>query len=106
MLALDAVAEADQAVLCRGLINMAALLSTAGISRQLLYAAGQQGLVHASTRAVAVPESIDEALGRLANASLLTFGRNDASVAAHRLTMRVARGARQRTARWLSSVPS
>ena len=36
-------------------------------------------------------ESIDEALGRLANASLLTFSVDDSTVAAHRLTMRVAR---------------
>jgi hypothetical protein len=33
---------------------------------------------------------IDEALGWLASASLLTFSTDDASVAAHRLTMRVA----------------
>ena len=31
--------------LCRGLINVVALLSAAGVSRALLYAAGQQGLL-------------------------------------------------------------
>ena len=104
VLALDAVAEEDQAGLCRSLINIVALLSTAGISRELLYAAGQQGLVHSSAHRearksvrkprrprVAGPESIDDALGQLASASLLTFSVDDASVAAHRLTMRVAR---------------
>ena len=91
MLSLDTVAEADQSGLCRGLINMVALLSTTGISRELLYAAGQEGLVHQPARTVAGPENIDDALGRLANASLLTFSLDDASVAAHRLTMRVAR---------------
>jgi hypothetical protein len=33
----------------------------------------------------------DAALGRLANASLLTFSADDSTVAAHRLTLRVAR---------------
>jgi hypothetical protein len=101
VLALDAVEEGAPAGLCRGLINVVTLLSTAGVSRALLYAAGQQGLlqhsgvhrrrrVHPRHRTTAGPESIDEALGRLASASLLTFSTDDATVAAHRLTMRVA----------------
>ena len=57
----------------------------------LLYAAGQQGLLAPpGTGTAAGPESIDEALGRLASASLLTFSVDGATVAAHRLTMRVA----------------
>ena len=91
VLALDAVEEGDPTGLCGGLINVVALLSTAGVSRALLYAAGQQGLFqHPGTETPAGPESIDEALGRLASASLLTFSTDDATVAAHRLTMRVA----------------
>ncbi len=91
VLALDAVADGDQTGLCRGLINVVALLPAAGVSRPLLYAAGQQGLLsHPGTGTAAGPESIDEALGRLASASLLTFSVDDATVAAHRLTMRVA----------------
>ena len=96
VLAVDAVEEGDQTGLCRGLINVVALLSAAGVSRTLLYAGGQQGLfrrrrrVRSLRRAPAGPEKIDEALGRLASASLLTFSTDDATVAAHRLTMRVA----------------
>ncbi len=91
VLALDAVADGDQTGLCRGLINVVALLPAAGVSRPLLYAAGQQGLLsHPGTGTAAGPESIDEALGRLASASLLTFSVDDAAVAAHRLTMRAA----------------
>jgi tetratricopeptide (TPR) repeat protein len=91
VLALDAVADDDQTGLCRGLINVVALLSAAGVSRALLYAAGQQRLLqHPGTGTAAGPESIDEAFGRLASASLLTFSVDDATVAAHRLTMRVA----------------
>jgi hypothetical protein len=91
VLALDAVADGDPTGLCLGLINTVALSSTAGVSRALLYAAGQQGLLqHPGTETPAGPQSIDEALGRLASASLLTFSVDDATVAAHRLTMRVA----------------
>jgi tetratricopeptide (TPR) repeat protein len=91
VLALDAVADGDPAGLCPRLINVVALLSTAGVSRALLYAAGQQSLLqHAGTDTPAGPESIDEGLGRLASASLLIFSTDDATVAAHRLTMRVA----------------
>ena len=45
MLALDAAADADPAGLCLGLVNVVAVLSSAGVSRALLYAAGQQGLL-------------------------------------------------------------
>jgi len=91
VLALDAVADGDQTGLCRGLINVVALLSTAGVARALLYAAGQQGLFqYRSTEMSAGPESIDEALGRLGSASLLTFSVDDSTVSVHRLTMRVA----------------
>ena len=67
------------------------MLSTTGVSRALLYAAGQQGLLqppHSGTASGSA--GIDEALGRLASASLLTFSVDDTTVAAHRLTMRVA----------------
>ena len=47
--------------------------------------------------------SIDEALGRLASASLLTFSADDATVSAHRLTMRVAGNARPRRTAWPGS---
>jgi tetratricopeptide (TPR) repeat protein len=93
VLALDA-ADADPASLCQGLVNVIALLSAAGVARELLYAAGQQGLLQLfrrrRRRRAVRPEAVDEALGRLASGSLLTFSTDDATVAAHRLTMRVA----------------
>jgi tetratricopeptide (TPR) repeat protein len=89
VLALDAAADGDPAGLRRGLVNVVALLSAAGVSRELLYAAGEQGLL-CQAGAAAGPEAVDGALGRLASASLLTFSTDDATVAAHRLTMRVA----------------
>ena len=91
VLALDAAAYGDPTGLCRGLINVVALLSEAGVLRALLYAAGQQGLLQPHLADLTVgPESIDEALGRLASASLVTFSVDGTTVAADRLTMRVA----------------
>ena len=92
ILALDAAASSDSTGLCPGLINTIALMSPGGVSRQLLYAAGQRGLLWPSdNQRPAQPQSINEALGRLASASLLTFSVDDTTVTAHRLTMRVAR---------------
>jgi tetratricopeptide (TPR) repeat protein len=91
VLALDAASDADPTGLCRGLVNVIALLSAAGVSRTLLYAAGQQGLLSPpGIQTSAGPGSVDKALGDLASASLLTFSTDDAAVAMHRLTMRVA----------------
>jgi tetratricopeptide (TPR) repeat protein len=90
VLALSVAADGDPTGLCHGLINVVALLSVAGVSRTLLHAAGQQGLLqHPGTGTAPGPGCIDEALGRLASASLLTFSVDGATVAAHRLTMRV-----------------
>ena len=94
-LALDTVADNDPTGLCRGLVNVVALLSEAGVARALLYAAGQQGVLQRlGAETNARPQEIDEALGLLAGASLLAFGtdgtQGDTTVAAHRLTMRVA----------------
>jgi tetratricopeptide (TPR) repeat protein len=95
MLALDTVAKYDPTGLCRGLVNAVALMSEAGVARDLLYAAGQQGVLQSpGAETNARPQEIDEALGLLAEASLLNLGtegtQGDTTVAAHRLTMRVA----------------
>jgi tetratricopeptide (TPR) repeat protein len=92
LLALTAVADEDRTGLCSVLMNVIALLSTAGVPRTLLYSAGEEGLLSLLGSGTATePESIDEAFGQLASASLLTFSMDDSTVAAHRLTMRVAR---------------
>jgi tetratricopeptide (TPR) repeat protein len=92
VLALDAAADHDQTGLCRELLDVIALLSAAGVSRALLHAAGELGLLPPPGAGTDVgPERIDAALGRLAAASLLTFSVDGTAVAAHRLTMRVAR---------------
>jgi tetratricopeptide (TPR) repeat protein len=90
VLSLRAVEVSDSAVLSRGLINVVALLSTAGVPRALLYAAGQQGLLSYPSTQTAGPQSTDAALGQLADVSLLTFSLDMTTVFAHRLVMRVA----------------
>ena len=97
LLSLDAAAAADRTGLCIGLIDVLALLSPAGVPRVLLYAAGpaavfsgaEQEHTRADTRQV--EQDVDEALGELADASLLTFSGDGSAVSAHRLIMRVAR---------------
>jgi tetratricopeptide (TPR) repeat protein len=92
VLALTMVADEDRTGLCGALMNMIVLLPTAGVPRALLHSAGQEGLLPFPGSDTATgPESIDEALGLLANASLLTFSMDDSTVAAHPLTMRVVR---------------
>jgi tetratricopeptide (TPR) repeat protein len=92
LLALDAAIYGDRTGVCRGLTDIVSLLSTTGVSRVLLYAAGQAGLLTQSGgEIIAAPQEIDEALGQLGSASLLTFSVDDSTVTAHRLTMRVAR---------------
>jgi tetratricopeptide (TPR) repeat protein len=92
VLALDSAAENDPTGLCQRLVTLVALLSETGVPRPLLYAAGQQGLLNpAGNEPGAGPAIVDEALGRLAGASLLTFSVDGTAVAGHRLTLRVAR---------------
>jgi tetratricopeptide (TPR) repeat protein len=85
LLSIDAVIATDPTGLCRELLDMVSLLSPEGVARQLLYMADP----------VCDPGTIDEALGRLAEASLLTFSGDEESgepiVTAHRLVMLVAR---------------
>jgi tetratricopeptide (TPR) repeat protein len=90
LLSMNAVAAADRTGLCSDLADVIALLSTTGVSRELLRAAGPSGVFSEPGRVT--PGGIDEAIGRLASASLLVFsGDDDSTVSAHRLVMRVIR---------------
>jgi hypothetical protein len=82
LLARDAVMTADRTGLCGTILGVVSLLSPTGVSRGLLSVSG--------------PAATDEALGRLANASLLTLSGDGSTVSAHRL---VARAIRERLAR-------
>lgn len=92
LLSMDAVAQADPTGLCNDLADLISLLSTTGVSRELLHAADPADVF---ARPV-TPEAVDEAVGRLASASLLIFSGDDSTVGAHRLVMRVTRERRTR----------
>ena len=87
LLSLDGVRDADRTGLCGDLLDLVAVLSPAGVSRALLHTAGQPGILPR----LADPPEIDEALGRLATSSLLSFSDDGTSVTTHRLVARVAR---------------
>ena len=89
-LALDSAAQTDQTGLSQSLMDLIALLSETGVSRSLLHAAGQLGILMPD-RVSADSAAVDEALGHLASRSLVTFNIDGMTVTAHRLTMRVAR---------------
>ena len=88
LLSLDAVRAGDGTGVCSAVMDRVSVLSAAGVPRTLLHAAGQAGVL---TGQVQAPEVVDQALGRLAGSSLLTFSVDGGTVTAHRLVMRVIR---------------
>ena len=90
VMALDAAADADPTGLARGLISFLALMAAEGTPRSYLHGAGRQGLLGQSHDVTAQPAVVDAALGKLADASLITFSADGSAVAGHPLTLRVA----------------
>ena len=91
LLSLDAVAAEDVAGgACRVVLDLVAVLSPAGVSRSLLYTAAGAGML-AGYSGSEGDRLVDEAAGRLAEGSLLSFSGDGGSVTAHRLVMRVVR---------------
>ena len=92
LLSLDAVRTSDGTGVCGAVMDLISVLSPAGVPRALLHAAGQAGALGGPGQAGETPaEVVDEALGRLAGSSLLTFSTGGGTVTAHRLVMRVIR---------------
>ena len=93
VLSIEAAKVVDPSNLCAPLLDTIALLSPAGVSRALLYKAGEEGALSGRDgSSVVVAPMVDQALGRLAGASLLTLGSDDNfTVTMHRLVARVAR---------------
>ena len=90
LLSLNAFKDSKQGRVCIGVMEVMAVLSPTGVYRDLLHEAGQTGSL--SSDGLALPETVvDEALGRLAERSLLAFGRVGEVVTVHRLVMRVIR---------------
>jgi tetratricopeptide (TPR) repeat protein len=89
-LSLDEAAAADPAGVGIGVLEVMAVLSAAGIRRQLLHVAGEAGVLSGGRLQVAAGR-VDQVLAQLAEQALLTFTVDHQSVIMHRLTARVAR---------------
>ena len=90
LLSLAAVAAGDRSLACVGVMGVVSVLSAAGVRRDLLHAAGQAGVLAGGGDPLS-EAVVDEALGRLAEASLLAFSLDGQAVIAHRLVLRVVR---------------
>ena len=91
-LALDAVRAVDGGELCAALMEILAVLSPAGVRRELLHAAGQAGsLGRRRRRSSAAADVVDRAVDQLAAQSLITLSLNGQNVVVHRLVARVIR---------------
>ena len=92
LLSLDAIRAGDGTGVCGAVMDLVSVLSAAGVPRAVLHAAGQAGALGEKGQAGGVAvEVVDEAVGRLAGSSLLTFSTGGGTVTAHRLVMRVIR---------------
>ena len=96
LLSMDSANAADSSGLHGVILDLVVLLSTAGVSRELLYRAWADGVPGRVTDAIEAPVQVDTALAQLADASLLNFSGDGSTVSAHRLVMRVIRELRAR----------
>jgi len=91
MAELEAVWAADPGGLCAGVLELMSVLSAAGIRRDLVYAAGQAGLLRGEPGAGADVDAVAGALGQLAERSLLSFSVDGRVVSAERPALRAVR---------------
>jgi tetratricopeptide (TPR) repeat protein len=91
LLSVESAGAWDSAPLPAALLDVVAVLSTTGVNRELLYAAGHAGALKAVMDAGEAATAVDAALAQLADASLLTFSTDGSSVSAHSLVTRVIR---------------
>jgi len=87
MLSLNAVQASDQTGVSSRVMTIMAVLSAAGVRRELLYVAGQMGALGAC--GPVDPATVDRALERLAERSLVNFSLNRQTVVVHRLARQV-----------------
>ena len=88
LLSLQAVRAADRAGVCTRVMEIMAVLSAAGVRRELLYAAGQAGVL-ASGRQRVSPAQVDRVLEWLSDRSLLTLSLDGRAVSVHPLVAQV-----------------
>ena len=90
LLSLQAVRAADRTGVCTRVMEIMSVLSAAGVRRELLYAAGQAGVLASGRHRVAASQ-VDRVLEWLSDRSLLTFSLDGQTVILHQLVARVIR---------------
>ena len=98
LLSLQAVRAADRTGICTRVMEIMAGLSSAGVHRELLYSAGQAGVLASGGRLVPA-DLVDQVLEWLSGRSLLTFSLDGKTVVMHRLVARVIRNGLARRGR-------
>ena len=98
LLSLQAVRAADRTGVCTRVMEIMAGLSPAGVHRELLYSAGQAGVLASGGRLVAA-DLVDRVLEWLSGRSLLTFSLDGQTVVMNRLVARVIRNGLARRGR-------
>ena len=98
LLSLQAVRAADRTGICTRVMEIMAALSSAGVHRELLYSAGQAGVLASGGRLVAA-DLVDQVLEWLSGRSLLTFSLDGQTVVMNRLVARVIRNGLARRGR-------
>ena len=88
LLSLQAVRAGDRTGICIRALEIMAILSPAGVRRELLHVAGRAGVLASSGRRVAAAMT-DRALAWLSDRSLLTFSLDGQTVIIHRLVARL-----------------
>jgi tetratricopeptide (TPR) repeat protein len=92
LLSLQTVQVADQSGVWTRVMEIAAVLSAAGVRREVLHTAGHAGVLARGGRRSRVSAAlVDRALVRLQERSLLTFSLDGQAVIVHRLVMRAVR---------------
>ena len=90
LLSLSAIRTADKTGMCSRVMAIIAVLSAAGIRRELLHVAGRAGVLAGGGRRVEAA-LVDQVLEWLSDRSLLTFSLDGQTVMMHRLVARVLR---------------
>jgi len=102
LLGMEAASVADRVGVNIGVMELVAMLSPAGVRRDLLRAAGQAGTLLGGGRRVAA-SMVDQALERLNERSLLGFSLDGQAISVHRFAARVIRAGLARQGRLVTA---
>jgi tetratricopeptide (TPR) repeat protein len=99
LLNLDAVRTGDEGGVCARVMEIMAVLSAAGVRRELLHAAGKAGETADGSAAGMAADALDRALTLLAEQSLLSFSESGQTIIPHQFVMRIVRDTLTRSGR-------